>query len=149
MVKDMLVALRGAIVLLMLAGSGFSAAQPIPVTNAGFETAPIADGAFAVLIPSGWTLYDPQGIVNQNANSVGIIRPNVQQTFFPTGAPEGAQAALVFLAGPINAPAGLQQTLAASLQTHSRYTLEVDIGNIASGTVPCRILRWGRSALQP
>lgn len=109
-------------------------AQAISITNPGFETDVIPDGAFSVLVPTGWQVYDPSGIINQNANSVGVIRPNVAQTYFPDGAPEGEQAALVFLAGNASGPAGLQQTLATTLAAQTRYTLSVAIGNIASGT---------------
>lgn len=109
-------------------------AQAISITNAGFEADIIPDGAFSVLIPTGWQVYDPSGIINQNANSVGVIRPNVAQEYFPGGAPEGDQAALVFLAGNASGPAGLQQTLATTLAAQTRYTLSVEIGNIASGT---------------
>lgn len=109
--------------------------QPIPIINSGFESNAISPGAFMVLVPQGWSIYDPGFIINQNANSVGVIRPDVPQPYFPTGAPEGAQAALVFLAGPQNAvPAGLQQTLAVTLQANRRYRCSVQIGNIASGT---------------
>jgi len=111
-----------------------SAAQPVAINNPGFESNPIADGTFAVFVPSSWQLYDPQGIVNQTTNAVGVIRPNIPQAFFPSGATEGSQAALVFLAGPVNAPVGIQQTLAATLQANTRYDLSVDIGNIDSGT---------------
>jgi hapalindole H/12-epi-hapalindole U/12-epi-fischerindole U synthase len=108
--------------------------QSIVVANAGFESNTISPGGFAVLVPQGWAVYDPSSIINQNANSVGIIRPDVPQTFFPTGAPEGVNAALVFLAGPQTAVAGLRQTLAATLQADRRYRCSVQVGNIASGT---------------
>ena len=108
-------------------------AQPIPIANSGFESNVIGQGAFSVLVPQGWSIYDPSFIINQNANSVGVIRPDVPQTYFPTGAPEGAQAALVFLAGAQNAVAGLQQTLTNTLQANTRYRCSVQIGNIASG----------------
>ena len=113
---------------------GLAAAQPVPIINAGFESNAIASGAFAVLTPQCWNGYDPSLIINNNANAVGVIRPDVPQTFFPTGAPEGAHAALVFLAGTQNAVAGLQQTLAATLQPDTRYRCSVQVGNIASGT---------------
>ena len=111
-----------------------SLGQPIPIVNSGFESNIIGQGAFSVLVPQGWTIYDPSFIINQNQNSVGVIRPDVPQSFFPTGAPEGVNAALVFLAGAQNAVAGLQQTLPATLQANTRYRCSVQIGNIASGT---------------
>lgn len=111
-----------------------SSAQPIPIINSGFESNIIGQGAFAVLDPQGWSRYDPNFIINQNANSVGVIRPDVPQSFFPTGTPEGVHAALVFLAGPQNAVAGLRQTFTNTLQANRRYRCSVQIGNIASGT---------------
>lgn len=110
------------------------AAQPIAIVNSGFEADVITPGAFTVLIPQGWNAYDPSGIINQNQNALGVIRPLPGVEYFPGGTPEGVNAALVFLAGPQNAEAGLQQTLAATLQASTRYTLSVQIGNIASGT---------------
>ena len=95
-------------------------AQPIHIINSGFESNIIGQGAFSVLVPQGWTIYDPSFIINQNQNSVGVIRPDVPQLFFPTGAPEGVNAALVFLAEPQSAAAGLQQTLTATLQANTR-----------------------------
>lgn len=109
-------------------------AQPIPIVNSGFESNIIGQGAFSVLVPQGWSIFDPNVIITQNANSVGVIRPDVPQSFFPTGAPEGVNAALVFLAGAQNAVAGLRQTLTNILQANSRYRCSVQIGNIASGT---------------
>jgi hapalindole H/12-epi-hapalindole U/12-epi-fischerindole U synthase len=106
----------------------------LPVANAGFESNAITSGAFAVLTPTGWSRYDPAFIINNNANAVGVIRPDVPQPYFPGGAPEGAQAALVFLAGAQNAEAGLQQTLTSNLQANTRYRCSVQVGNIASGT---------------
>lgn len=111
-----------------------ASAQVIPIINAGFEADVITNGAFSVLVPTGWQVYDPSSILDQGANSVGVIRPNIAQSYFPGGAPEGAQAALVFLAGAESGPAGLQQTLTSTLAAQTRYTLNVEIGNIASGT---------------
>ncbi len=109
-------------------------AQPVPIINPGFESNVIGQGAFAVLSPQGWSIYDPNFIINHNQNSVGVIRPDVPQQFFPTGAPEGVNAALVFLAGAQNAEAGLRQTLTNTLQANTRYRCSVQVGNIASGT---------------
>lgn len=128
--SSILVALGTASVL--AASAGAAHAQPIPIANAGFESNVVADGTFQVLVPTGWQVYDPGGIVNQTSNAVGIIRPNVPQGYFPGGAPEGAQAALVFMGGGANGPAGLQQTLGATLAADTRYTLRVEVGNIGS-----------------
>ncbi len=109
-------------------------AQPLPVVNPGFEAEATPPGAFLVGLPTGWSLYDPGGIVNQATDALGRIRPLPGTEYFPGGTPEGDQAALVFLAGPRDHEAGLQQQLAATLQPLTRYTLQVAIGNIASGT---------------
>lgn len=109
-------------------------AQPIPIVNAGFETDAVTPGAFLVFTPAGWSHYDPAFIINNAVNAVGVIRLDVAQPYFPGGAPEGVQAALVFLGGAQNAPAGLQQTLTSNLVANSRYRCSVQIGNIASGT---------------
>lgn len=111
-----------------------ASAQVIPIINPGFETNVITPGAFVVLDPTGWNRYDPFGIINQNANSVGVIRPQPGIEYFPGGTPEGVNAALVFLANNAGTEAGLQQTLTSSLVGNTRYTLTVGIGNIASGT---------------
>lgn len=113
---------------------GVLPAQVIPIVNPGFEADAIVDGAFVVLQPSSWVNYDPAGIINNVDNAVGVIRPNLGGEYFPSGAPEGVNAALVFLAGNQTAEAGLQQTLNATLQANTRYRGAVQIGNIASGT---------------
>ncbi len=127
--------LRG---ILIAAGLGVVAsnlmAQPIPIANAGFESDVITDGAFVVLPPEGWVNHDPTSMLNGVQNAVGIIRPNLGGEYFPNGAPEGSNAALVFLGGGQTGEAGLQQTLAATLQANMRYRCTVQIGNIASGT---------------
>lgn len=108
--------------------------QPISIVNPGFEANVITPGTFQVFTPLGWSMYDPGSIINQNTNAVGVIRPLPGTEYFPGGTPEGVNAALVFLAGNQLAEAGLQQTLTASLLNNRRYTLTVQVGNIASGT---------------
>ena len=122
-----------AVVICLLAQM-IAKAQPIPIVNAGFESNSITDGAFVVLQPQAWATYDPNGIIDNVQNAVGVIRPNIGGEYFPTGAPEGVNAALVFLGGNQTGEAGLQQTLTATLQANTRYRCSVQIGNIASGT---------------
>lgn len=108
-------------------------AQPITVTNPSFENNFAGPNSFPVLIPQGWQLYDPSGIVDQNQDAVGVLHPS-GGTFFTNGAPDGTNVALVFLNGDIGGgPVGLSQPLAATLQANRRYTLTVQVGNIASG----------------
>lgn len=113
---------------------GSATAAELAIVNPGFEAEATPPGAFLVGVPLGWSLYDPGGIVDQNRDAVGRIRPLPGLEYFPGGTPEGDQAALVFLDGPVDHEAGLEQVLAATLQPLTRYTLSVGIGNIASGT---------------
>jgi len=121
------------------AGTGGALAQTsIPLVNPGFEADHAPAGGFPVLLPSGWSLYDPGGIVDQGNNAVGVVNPT-GSTFFIDPVPEGSNAALIYLeqrAGTtaIGDPVGLQQSFATVLQAHTRYTLSASVGNIASGT---------------
>lgn len=128
-----------ASVFLILPVGGLKA-QSIPILNAGFEIdtlpngQPIPDNTFRVdpSTPSDWDIYDPNAIINGGSNSVGIINPT-NSDFYPGGAPEGNQAAIVFLTSSGTGEAGLEQTLTSTLQLETRYTLQVEVGNIASG----------------
>jgi len=108
--------------------------QAISIVNSGFEANVIAAGTFQVFVPTGWSVYDPGAIINQNQNAVGVIRPLPGVEYFPGGTPEGVNGALVFLAGNQASEAGLQQMLTTSFLNNTRYTLSVQVGNIASGT---------------
>lgn len=112
---------------------GGASGAPIPVLNHGFEANAAAANTFRVLVPAGWALYDPAGIIDQGNDAVGVLNPT-GSTFFPGGVPEGMNAALVYLATDVgDGPAGLRQVLGAVLQAETRYTLRVEVGNIASG----------------
>lgn len=128
--------LRPFLIALGLCAALSARAESVAIVNPGFETDIVDDGAFVVFPsgPFGWSVYDPSLIINNTTDAVGIIRPNITNPYFPAGTTEGDNAALVFLGGGVNAEAGLQQTLVATLQANTRYTLAVDIGNIASGT---------------
>lgn len=117
----------------LLASLGCASAQSIPIFNAGFEANNITPGAFVVLQPSGWTTYDPAGMIDNANNAVGVLRPLPGTEYFPAGTPQGSNAALVFLAGPQTGESGLQQTLTSNLLANTRYRCAVQIGNIASG----------------
>lgn len=106
----------------------------LAIVNAGFEAQPIAAGTFIGGVPSGWVAYDPSGRLNMNEDALGLINPQANGNFFNVAAPEGQNAALVYLARELPGEAGLHQTLASTLQANTRYTLRVDIGNISSGT---------------
>jgi len=122
----------------LLAAAAVAGAQAASVTvvNPSFEADFAPDGNFVLLYPSGWTLYDPNGIVDfpLGNDSVGVLNPT-GTTFFTDPVPHGRNAALVFLGSDVGAgEAGLAQTLMDTLQANTRYRLSVGIGNIASGT---------------
>lgn len=111
-----------------------AAAVDIPINNPGFEDDPVAMGCFAVFTPNAWSVYDPNGI--QGAGDVvGGLHPE-GGPYFPA-APEGDHVAIVFLQGEIEGgPMGLTQVLGENLLANQRYTLSVQVGDIASGTGP-------------
>ena len=87
---------------------------------------------------NGWGLYDPGAITNGGAGNtffVGTLAPTAP-VYFTNGAPHGQRVAIAFnYAGSGGlGEYGLQQTLTSALQANTTYTLQVDVGNIASGT---------------
>lgn len=115
-------------------------AAPIPVTNAGFEDitgeSPFNEFTFGPL--NGWDLYDPGGITGGGEGGtffIGTLMPTAP-TFFTAGAPEGQRVGIAFNyfgSGGLG-EYGMQQTLGTTLQANTTYSLDVEIGNIASGT---------------
>lgn len=111
-----------------------SQADLITVNNPSFEADFAPDGSFPVLIPQGWTTFDPNGLLASGGNAVGVINPT-GTTFFPGGVPDGRNAALVYISENLEqGPVGLTQVLTDTLQANMNYRLQVDVGNIASGT---------------
>jgi hypothetical protein len=108
------------------------AASFLPVANPGFEAESVANGFVVLGAPVGWTPYQP-GELDGVSDVVGLLNPT-GTLHFPGGAAEGRNVAVVFLGGAATGEAGLQQTLSATLEAGNRYDLEVEVGNIASGT---------------
>jgi hapalindole H/12-epi-hapalindole U/12-epi-fischerindole U synthase len=123
-------------------------AAPVAIVNHGFEDLYLGGNlppqyggdvpatAFPVgAAPNGWSPYGAVGGVAY----IGVLNPGVMAveelaTYFPEGAPEGENVALTFFDGHQGgAEFGIQQVLTATLQPRTRYTLTVDVGNIASG----------------
>jgi hapalindole H/12-epi-hapalindole U/12-epi-fischerindole U synthase len=115
-------------------------AELIPVENPGFEDTAggIEFNEFTFGPPPGWQLYDPNGLVLNNGAGpnfwVGTLAPTPPE-FFEVPAPQGQRVAILYnVAGLGNLGAyGLQQILARNLLPNTRYRLQVDVGNIASG----------------
>ena len=109
------------------------------VNNHSFELPVIAPGAFsATAAPTGWSVYG-NGI-NFGNRTIGVLRP-ATTTLYVEPAPDGNNVGVIFLLDNqanqtffAGIEAGMQQTLTATLQTLRRYTLRVEVGNIANDT---------------
>jgi hapalindole H/12-epi-hapalindole U/12-epi-fischerindole U synthase len=120
--------------------ANISRADLITVINPSFEdtSGEVAYNEFTFGPLHGWQLYDPGAITHGGAGPtffIGSLTPNAPM-FFTQGAPHGQRVGIAFNyfgSGGLG-EYGLQQTLAATLQPNLSYTLQVEIGNIASGT---------------
>jgi hypothetical protein len=138
-----------ACALALPAGAG---ADPVAIENAGFEAlylggnlppeyaGDVPPGAFPTgAPPAGWTAFYAGGSAFAGAY-LGVLNPGTaadhapNPAYFPAGAPEGDNAALVYMDGDAGgAEFGIEQELAATLEPDTTYTLTVEVGNIASG----------------
>jgi hypothetical protein len=122
---------------------------PVVIINPGFEdnSVGVHFNEFTFGPPAGWSLHDPLNITNEGAGNTyytGTLTPFQPDPVgnpgvyanFPDGAAEGQRVAIAFnFAGSGNqGEYGIRQTLAATLEPITQYTLEVEIGNIASAT---------------
>ena len=106
------------------------------ISNHSFEFPVIPSNSFAVSAPPpGWVSY---GSINNNNRSVGVLDP-AGSTLYAGPVPHGENVGVTFLLDNpqnqtffANSEAGLRQTLSATLQTRRRYTLRVEVGNIAN-----------------
>jgi hypothetical protein len=127
--------MRFALPLLAALVAGAASAAPVAVANPSFEADPAGAGTFPVLVPQGWTLVDPAGIVDQVEDAVGVVNSDDGAPFFPGGVPDGSKAALIFLSGDVGAgTVSLAQEVPEIVDAGDTYTLRVEVGNIASGT---------------
>ena len=114
------------------ASSNFS----LTISNHSFEFPAIPSNSFSVAAPPpGWVSY---GSINNNNRSVGVLDP-AGSTLYAGPVPHGENVGVIFLLDNqqnqlffTNSEAGLRQTLSATLQTRRRYTLRVEVGNIAN-----------------
>ncbi|MBW4563384.1 MAG: PEP-CTERM sorting domain-containing protein [Mojavia pulchra JT2-VF2] len=108
-------------------------AASLSVANAGFEEPIIKEGDFTINVLPGWTLYDPS---NLTSTSIGGGEPiygayNPTPDFYVNEAPEGNNVGYVYLTYPSGSGAvGISQTLTSVLTANTKYTLQVEIGNI-------------------
>ncbi|QEG33645.1 hypothetical protein Pr1d_09090 [Bythopirellula goksoeyrii] len=124
-------------------------AAPVQVVNAGFEDiseeTPFNEFTFGAL--NGWDLYDPDTITDSGDGPtyfIGTLTPFEPDPIgnpgvfanFPAGAAEGQRVGIAFNFEGSDGQGeyGFFQELDATLQAHTTYTLEVEIGNIDSAT---------------
>ncbi len=139
--------------LLVLGVASAASAAPLAITNPGFEdlyfgsnlpaqyAGNVPPGAFPFgPPPAGWTAYYEGGSPFAGL-SIGVINPGTQADYgpdpaaFPAGAPEAENAVLLYMDGDAGGNEfGVVQQLAATLAANTRYTLSVEVGNIASGS---------------
>jgi len=141
---------RHAIIAAGMLGVSLAAdAAPLNVVNPGFEdiSGEFTSNEFTFGAPNGWDLYDPGSITNGGSGPVfyvGTLTPFETDpvgapgvyTYITAGAPEGARVGIAFnFAGSGGSGEyGFEQTLTDTLASNTRYRLEVDVINIASGT---------------
>ena len=118
--------------LWVLCSATSAVAAPLAVVNPGFEAQVHAPNSFTGLPLTGWLPYNDANVTGE---FIGTLNAT-STTYFPAGAPEGANVAIAFMdaAGTADVEFGIEQTLAATLQPDTLYTLDVEVGNIASGT---------------
>ena len=104
-------------------------AQPITITNAGFELPAAGPGTFSgsqTAGPPGWSVYNT-GPTNSN-RFFGVWNPT-GTTSFNLPVPQGQRIGVVFLDDSLGLEAGLTQTLGSTLQLSTAYTMNVGVGN--------------------
>ncbi|MGE0483049.1 MAG: hypothetical protein AB7Q81_02820 [Gammaproteobacteria bacterium] len=127
--------LAGAVLAL---AAGSAQAASVAVVNAGFEDLyggiDVPETAFpagnnGAAAPNGWSAF---GAVGGDAY-IGVLNPGT--VFFVSGASEGDNVALLYFDNNVGgAEFGIEQTLTTTLTAATTYTLQVDIGNIRTGT---------------
>ncbi|GAA6620979.1 hypothetical protein [Scytonema sp. NUACC26] len=110
----------------------------LAIANSDFDAIALNDDTYTNRPPSGWNVYDPNGLLlnSDTDSSVGTFNPPKTNFFNETtgqlffGNTEGENTAYVYLTEqPGSGVVGLSQTLDAKLTANTRYTLLVDVGN--------------------
>ena len=105
------------------------------IENASFEdtTGQSVFNEFTFGTPAGWANYDPNNVIGLPGVFIGTLIPNGVD-FFNDTAPDGSRVGILFNSQQQGAGEyGFEQTLVDTLQANTRYTLSVEVGNIASG----------------
>ncbi len=123
-------------VLMLFGPAGSAQAMIISVVNHSFEdiTGQSTFNEFTFGTPTGWDLYNPDGVIGNPGVFTGTLN-NPDDNFFNEPAPDGTRVAILFNNQQHGTGIyGYQQTLGATLQADTTYQLTVEVGNIASGT---------------
>jgi hapalindole H/12-epi-hapalindole U/12-epi-fischerindole U synthase len=125
---------RVALCLLPLLSPPIAAAAPVTIANPSFEQPLTPPDSFIVgaVAPPGWTSF---GNLNMSSRVVGVVNPN-DTILYVEPVPDGDNVGVTFFQNFSGDEAGMQQTLAATLQLSTGYTLTVEIGNMASAPPP-------------
>ncbi len=116
--------------LLMLPAS-FALAVPALIVNHSFEDDVVASPTdIANGVPNGWSAYEAAPMGGEFYGSLHAAPDN-----YPAGAPEGNNVAVCFqyANNASDIAFGIEQLLVETLDASMRYSLTVDVGNIASG----------------
>lgn len=140
---------NGFCVLIVALSQGWVGAEMLNIANPGFEdiVGEPQFNEFSFTPPPDWDLYDPDGMTNGGNGPtyfLGTLTPFEPDplgmpgvyTNFPAGAPEGQRVAIAFNFEGSGGQGeyGIEQRLTDRFQPHTIYTLQVEIGDIASGT---------------
>jgi len=107
---------------------------PVPVPNHSFESPATPPNSFITNAPpTGWAPYGDS--LDFSGRTIGVLNPNSTELYLDA-VPDGSNVGVTFLMPQMNDEAGLQQTLAATLQTLTQYTLTVEVGNLANDGTP-------------
>jgi hypothetical protein len=101
---------------LLLCGTVW-AAQPVTLTNAGFESPVVAGDGGSGGVPTAWTVFNSGAVITLNPSSSGDLTAE---------APEGANVALVTSNAQEN---GLLQILSSPFQADATYVLTAKVAN--------------------
>ena len=109
-----------------------ASASPVTVNNAGFESEVHGPNTFTFGAPTDWSPYNTGAVAGE---SIGTLNPQ-GTTYFSAGQWGDSNVAIAYMqsGGTANVEFGIRQTLGVTLQADTLYTLNVDVGNIASGT---------------
>jgi hypothetical protein len=124
----------GAAGALLALAPALTAAAPVTISNPSFEQPATPPDSFIVgsVAPAGWTSF---GNLNDDTRVVGVVNPN-DTVLYVEEVPDGSNVGVTFFQDFSGDEAGMQQTLAATLQLATEYTLSVEIGNMASAPPP-------------